>query len=281
MDPKPPYPPPPPGPPDCSPKQPPVPPAPPPRRAKRAPQRPDPTSLIVGGASLGSAFPFRPDPGIPNIDGRTVSLSWLGRYLAHRTYARTGEVGASPVFFRFPEENFFVDPPGPENDLPYPAIACAGGESEDELIGFTPAADESTIDVYGQGTVAVPMYATMEKLRLQIWSSTLPEMRGLYEGVKESFSPTEGRTGIVVRLPDYYGQTARFTLTGSEWPTDPGSVRNRRWAFVSVTLEFDVTRLVRYARLIPQVVSDVQTTKTSNPLVSIQMPTGGGSTGQA
>lgn len=261
--------------------QPPVPPKRlPPSLPRGAGTQQSPDSLIVGGASLGRVFPYQGEPGIAPIDGRTVALRWLGSYLTSRLYARPGAWGEEPMPFRVPLANFFVEPPGPEEDLPFPSIAVIGVNAEEEPIGLTPTPDEQTTNVYGVGTVAVPMYSRDERVRLQVWSSELPELRGIVEGITQAFAPTEGRTGIVVRMPDYYGQTVRFTLLATDWPLEAAAVRNRRWAFVEVRMEYDVTRLVRFARISPQVQTNVELVGASDPLVQVQMPARG-NTGRA
>jgi hypothetical protein len=230
--------------------------------------------------SRGNVFPVRPDPGVQPVDGRTIALHWLADYVASMTFARLGQAGAAgppgvtgpPVPFSVPRANIYTEDPGPEVDvIEFPAVAIMGGVAENPDAGFVPSPDESTKDVYGQGTVVVPLYRHLERIRLQCWSSELPELRGMVMGIERAMSPTEGRTGIVVALAGYYGQPARLTLAGTEWPQEAAAIRNRRWAFVDVDLELLVVTLVNYVAMNPFTVVDVEIPATSDPRVPLML----------
>jgi hypothetical protein len=219
------------------------------------------------GTLLGNVLPLIADPGSAPVDGRTCALQALGRYLTEVPYRRRGnkvdpsaQPGLPPAASGLlPPGNFYVDDPDPETDMVYPSITCAGGPVEKTPHGFTPNPDATTVDVYGAGTVVVPMWTHSEEVTLHVYASQLGLLRGLMSMVEQMLVPADGVGGTLLVMPDYYGETARFTLTGSEWERDDGAIRNRRSAVHKVRLDFNVVRLVAYALMTPNVTVDVET----------------------
>jgi hypothetical protein len=255
--------------------QPPIPPGPQPTPILNPPQAPTPAQLIQG-TPIGQVFPGRGNPGNPPLDGRTAALRVLGAYLTGLVFCRPGQVGGNPVFFSIPPENFYEERPGPEEDLNFPSIACMNGDVTNRPRGMGPMrANAATKDVFGIGTVLVPQEEREEVIPLEVWSSQLPELRGMVAKLEQAFNPTAERQGFIVVMPDYYGQTARFMLERVEWPDD-GAVKNRRMCRLYVFVAFDVVRLVNYVETTVAAQADTEIPAYANPLVVPPNPATGG-----
>ncbi len=247
--------------------QPPTPPATQPQPILNPPVALTPQQMLVD-TPVGVVYPGRGNPGNPPQDGRTTALKALGAYLTSLTYCRAGAVGGSPVFFAIPPENFFVDRPGDEVNLPFPSIAVASDEAPTlRSRGFAQSIDNSTRDLFGYGTALLPMHEVEETVTFDVWSSQLPELHGIMAKVQQSFSPTLERQGFLLTLADYYYQTARFMLEGVRWPEDGGAVKNRRTAQFTVFMAFDEVRLVNYVQMLAQGQLDTETPQFASPQV--------------
>jgi hypothetical protein len=222
----------------------------------------------ASGDLLGNVLPLIADPGPAPVDGRTCALQALGRYLTEIPYRMRGNKGDPPAQpgqppatagLMLPAANFYLDDPDPEQDMVYPSIVCTGGTATKTRCGFTPEPDATTQDVYGVGTVVVPQWTHSEEITLHVYASQLANLRGLMSMVEQMLVPADGVGGVLLQLPDYYGEVARFTLAGTEWERDDGAIRNRRSAVHRVQLDFLVVRLVAYAPFVPVVTLDVET----------------------
>jgi hypothetical protein len=223
------------------------------------------------GQLLGNVLPLIADPGPAPVDGRTCALQALGRYLTEIPYRRRGNKGdlvafpGSPpsITSTLPAANFYVDEPG-DLDMVFPSIVCIGaGEAEKEGCGQQP--DETTTDVFGPGTVIVPLHTHSEQINLKIYGSELGELRGLVGMLEQMMVPADGVGSVLLRMPDYYDEVARFVLEGTEWPENPDAARNRRYAQQRVRLDFNVVRLIAYAPMTPVVTLDVETPAYADP----------------
>ncbi len=262
--------------PDCSPAvQPPADPGPQPEPILNPPVPLTAAQMLVG-TPVNDVFPRRANPGNPALDGRTAALKALGVYLTDLAFCRPGQVGGNPVFFGIPAENFFVERPGDEVDLPFPSIVAVDGPMENKGRGFQSAINPSSQDQFGAGTVLYTHGEHEEVVPLEIWSSTLPELRAIVAKIEQSFSPTQERTGFLLLLADYYMQTARYMYERTEWPDDASAVKNRRMARVHVFVSFDVVRLANYTTMLPQATLDTETPAYANPTVVPLDPSIGG-----
>ena len=201
-----------------------APPLPPP--VVNPPQQPTVQDLLVG-TPVGDVYPRDPSiDGVP-VDGRTAALQSLGVYLTSLVYCRPGRLGGPPVYFAIPPENFHVDRPPSEVDLIFPALVALSGPVTARSRGLIPTVDESTRDVYGAGTALIVQEEREETVPLEVWSSTLPELRAILAKLEQAFHPTEERNGFLLRTPAYYWRTARFILEAPEHPDEPMAVQNR------------------------------------------------------
>jgi hypothetical protein len=208
------------------------------------------------------------------VDGRTCALQALGRFLTENLYRRRGNAGDAPVAsgqvpalaLVLQPSNFFVDEPDGEQDMQFPSIVCLGGSAEMTTGSNEPTGD--SVDVYGVGTAVVPQWLHDETFTMKIYGTQLGELRGLVGGVTQLLQPAQGVQCVRLVLPDYYGEVARFTLVGAEWPEGADAARNRRYATLRIQLEFKVCRLVAYQAIVPVVQSDVETPAFASALTS-------------
>lgn len=262
--------------PECSPAaQPPVPPGPPPHPILNPPVPLTAAQMLVG-TPVDDVFPRRANPGNPPLDGRTAALKALGVYLTSLAYCRPGQVGGSPVFFGIPPEDFLVERQGDEVDLNFPSMVCLDGPMENKPRGFQAQPDPKSRDLFGPGTVLMSHGEHEEVVPIEVWSSTLPELRAIVAKVEQAFNPTQERSGFLLRLADYYWQTARYMYERTEWPDDANAVKNRRMARVHVFVSFDVVRLVNYVQSLVQTQLDTEVPGFANPQVQSGDPTIGG-----
>jgi hypothetical protein len=256
--------------------QPPVPPVPLPPANLNPPQEPS-TSALLYGTPQDDSFPIRPDPGNPPLDGRTASLQELGRYLTGLVFCRVGPIGGQPIFFSIPLENFYVEEPGPEQDLEFPSMVVVGSESgidgdwgggtASRIGGKVPL--DNTLNLFGYNTALVPQGEHEEVVELEVWSTEKPELRGIVAKLEQAFNPTQERSGVLLALPNYYFQTARFVHYGTRWPVE-GAVRNRRKAVLKIWMAFDVVELVNVSQMtISGGQVDVEIPQYADPRVAV------------
>jgi hypothetical protein len=246
--------------------QPPVPPQPPPPTILNPPQSPTAAQLLVG-TPQDNVWPTRLDPGTPPLDARTAALQSFATYITNLVFTRVGATGGNPVFFSIPRENFWLDQPGPEEDLYFPSIGVLSGPGEVKHrggIGPCVIAD-NTADLFGPGTALILLGELEETIGLEVWTSNLFELYAVVATIEQALNATQERHGILLLTPDYYQQTARFILEKTEWPEDMAP-QNRRKAVLSVFMAIDKVRLVNYTRSLPlgQIDSETPATQTDS-----------------
>ena len=220
----------------------------------------------------GSTFPVRSQIQAQQvgINPRTLALRWLGRYIAELTFFRPGDQGGKPIPFTVPFDNYQVGRPDYDKDMPFPGVAITGQPVEHLYPGFTPWLDESTVDLYGRGTVVQIVNEAREELLMEIWGNKLPELRAIWSGLEVMFAPVEEMFGLRLKMPDYFNTTVCFTLLRSEWQDDEPAVRNRRSAHLYVEMRFCTSKLVNYSIL---TVNAAVTTADGPPNPNLQFTT--------
>jgi len=90
--------------------------------------------------------------------------------------------------------------------------------------------------------------------------------------LEQAFNPTQERSGILLALPNYYFQTARFVHYGTRWPVE-GAVRNRRKAVLKIWMAFDVVELINVSQMtISGGQVDVEIPQYADPRVVVPDP---------
>lgn len=212
---------------------------------------------------FGDVRPPRPAPprsAMP-IDGRTAALRVLREYLTELTYylpmvksEDAGPLAPDKKAFRLLESNFFLSQADWNQEQKYPsAVVISIGEIEAQGIGFVPVLEEETRDKFGPNTAIERHHAHVEKLAVEVWASTEPELRSLIAGMETAFNPSEGRAGLLLAMPQYFNQKVRFLMTGRERSSDNDSLRGRRHEQLKLSMDFHVVSLVNVAPLQPRV----------------------------
>lgn len=216
-----------------------------------------PAKQLISGFGT-EPWPPRPLRPLPAVNGRTVALRILARYISELTFHLPGDKGSNAtVPFRVPLEDVHIEQPANVEALKMPSFVFLPGTGEYLPVGLGPSIDESSFDVHAPGTALQTQSEYQETITIEAWAHSKPLRRSLVAALEVALVPTEVMYGIRFVMPDYYRQTVCFTLASSMMPDDPDAVRNRRWGHLSVEMRFDVVQLVNAATLKPLVTLDV------------------------
>lgn len=193
------------------------------------------------------APPLRPC----DVEGRTAALDALFAYLTEITFYRSAGAGNPPTPFRLDRTQCHIEWPENVDDLHFPSIGVASGESSMDPIGLAPVIDDSSVDVFGVGTALWRLWDYREVLVLEVWASSRAERRALVDGLQQALSPSDNVSNLRLILPRYYNTRATYTLEGVQ-RADEMAAKNRRLAKLRVELRYDVVRHARYAPFHPE-----------------------------
>lgn len=228
------------------------------------------------GDPWGGVYPPKANPPPLPLDGRTVALRILRRYLSELEFLRPGAAPVNgapegpPVAFHVCEEHILVGWPAAEVEAAFPSIAMLGGPADYLAIGLGNYIDEDTIDKYQRGTAVQWQSEYSEKVTLEIWADSLPELRGILSGVETALTPTEVMYGIRFRMPEYFGQLVTFSLQSRENVDDADAARGRRRARLVVEMRFNVVALVNVLGLELTMKTDVDIDEDTGVGVDIE-----------
>lgn len=210
---------------------------------------------LIQGFPFGDVNPPRERPHNLPIDGRTAGLKVLKRYIQELTFYRPDEEGKPPIPYRIPGENIYIEWPDYEQEIEFPSIVfLATGSGSYEALGLAGVqVDETTRDEFGQGTVLQPIAEYVETFALEIWASKRSERRSILAGLEASLVPTEALYGIRFIMPEFYNQTALFTVMQSRRIDDADGARGRRRAQIDLEMRFTIVTPVNYNVLTPTI----------------------------
>jgi hypothetical protein len=212
---------------------------------------------LLFGNPFGETFPPKQNPPLQSVDGRTIALRILGRYISEITFYRPMRPGQAPEAFWVPEKNFYPDWPDNVQDVVFPACAVIPARVDYDVIGLVSYVEESTRDRYAKGTVLQWMSEYTEKINLEFWTSTIPERRAIAAGFEAMMSPTEQMSGLRFRMPDYFDELVCFTLNSRTNIDDEMAGKRRRKIRFEIEMRFNVVALVNYVSFEPQATVDV------------------------
>lgn len=206
--------------------------------------------LPEGALQFGS-FHILPQPELPDKDAREYALVRLGDFIAALVFRRTGDKDKKQTIpFRIPRESIHHYNPNDGTELTPPAVGLVPGKGVDDIYWLgPPRVIEESKDVYGTNTVLVDLGEYVEEFMIEIFSAKHAERRAVVAGLKDMLRSLQNTSALWLSLPDYFDRVAIFELTGSEYVEDPDTIRNRRRAFLSVTLRVQQVRLVNYVPL--------------------------------
>lgn len=220
---------------------------------------------VLDGTPFGAVFPPRDPPPLPAEDGRTNALRALKQYVTEIPFQFPNPPGPNKVL-RLDPKRFLIETPESPKALLFPSIDVQEGESELKPIGLTPSIDESSVDVFKKGTALVRSYEYAERITLQVWADTRAMRRSLAAGLESMLNPSEEIGGIRLRMPNYFGQTVRFTpLSSARVDEAEMSGDRRRRATLLVLMEFEIVRLVNVVPMNPSVIVQPQDPTAPDP----------------
>jgi len=197
-------------------------------------------------ALWGAVFPPRVPPPAPSEDARQHALEALADYVAEIVFVEPGGKA-----LRIERSRIFVEQPDDANTAQLmPSIEFLPGVAEHNFPGLTPSADESTIDVFGPGTVLVPQYEHVERFQIEVRATTRAQRHMLLAGIEQAMQSSEDY-GELRLLTRYYGQPARFsTVEGQVDDNASMTGLRRRRATITVSMGIDVVKLVHAVPII-------------------------------
>jgi hypothetical protein len=219
-------------------------------------------TYILKNTRVGEVYPPRAAPPASPIDARTAGLFALKDYIAELTFNRPGDSVSSYISFQIARKDIHIEQPDNVVDVVFPSIAIEAGVANTELprTGFY---DESSVDVYGKGTVLWVTGEHQETVSLHIFGSKRAERRALLSGLENSFSPVEEIGGMTLVCPTYYDQVACFSVISTHRPDDYDSSLNRREGIIQLDMRINIVQLVNYTMFSPNVITVVETSVTA------------------
>lgn len=233
------------------------------------------TKVLVG-LPWGEVYPDKPAPPPPALDGRTAGLRILARYISELTFFRENKPGEDAIPFKIALDNIHIEWPDDADivNAKLPIIALiSGGDIDYQFVGMGNWVDESTRDVHGRNTVLQVQNENVEPIFIEVLCATKQQRAALREGLVNALSPTEFMAGIRFKMPDFYNQTATFSLQRGTVVEGEDSVRNRRALRLVVEFSYLDVVLVNCEPLTPQITTFVDTTDGTDEIdLDLQEP---------
>lgn len=201
-----------------------------------------PLARLIAGRVLGSSAPGRVRQ-FPERDGREAALRVLRQYVAAIPFDDPSKPGQS---LRIAPEDVHADFADPEQEprLPAAGVVSAEANLDFDYLGATILLDD-TYGCFGQGTALALFGWHDELIVLEVWCRDVPQRRAVVAGLKLALHADEDRACVDLRLPDYFGRTARFYLVGAHVIDEPESLRGgRRRALLRLRLKVPEVVLV-------------------------------------
>lgn len=222
---------------------------------------------LLQGTPFGTVYPSKPNPPPLAVDGRTVALRLLRKYVTNLTFYRRMTATQAPQAFSVKPENFHIEWPGQPQDLNFPAIVVVPAEAQYNPIGLTSYVEEATRDRFKQGTVVQWQSEYREIIKLEVWASEKSVRRAVFAGLEVALCPTEQMYGLRFRMPDYYDELVCFCVWSRELLDDRMSALNRRRGHLSIEMRFNIVALVNYSQLSPTIGVNTDVDDSGNPVV--------------
>ncbi len=201
-----------------------------------------------------------PAPCPPVIDGRTVAVSYLMRYVSNLSFYKPGANGPEKICI--PEANMVNGFPDYEKFISLPALAVLAGKVTYQPNSLTPFIVEDTVDVYCKGHVLHIHDEHNETISLELWAAKQSDIRAFVAGFAAAFQPSQALTGLRFVMKEYYDTPVVFTLLSSQITEDPDAALNRRRAIIEIDMRFNVGSLEPINGIRPKV--QINTTLRSN-----------------
>ena len=133
-------------------------------------------------------------------------------------------------------------------------LGVAGGMGDLTLPHLgPPEIDEESWGIRGPGTALAWIGEHRERVTLEVWSKDDAQRRAVMAMLEAAFQPAEDMGSLVLPLPKYFDQIARYTLDGLQVLDDQDAARNRVRILFMVDLEVAVVRLVGAVKMRPRI----------------------------
>lgn len=213
-----------------------------------------PSAALPYLAPAPTLTPCHPDP----QDARGAALDALRDYLAGIDIVypngRTGQLASDDIYVSASDDQ------GGQSALHLPALGIAGGQADDELIQVgPPEIDDDTWGIAGPGTALAWIGEHRERATLEIWATDDDERRAVMRALRRAFRPADGMGTLVLPLPKYWNQIARYQLGGMQVIDDADAARNRVRALLFVDFEVAVVELIGAVKMRPRVRLETET----------------------
>lgn len=122
-----------------------------------------------------------------------------------------------------------------ENDELAGHIPSAAIVASDDLTyqddNFSAVIDDDTDDVFGEGTVLRRVGHLSTVLEVKIWLANKDDRAGVRKGLEEAFlaEPSTEGSGRMIKVSQYYDQTARYLLRRMTMPDGEQNARSKQW----------------------------------------------------
>lgn len=207
----------------------------------------DPTSLI-SNSTLGNVWPAMPAQPLPDRDARDYALNALRKFFSYLVFQRTNAKNLPPISFQIPKDSIQIYQPDDIKNAPLPGIAFLPGRGVHDTYGLgPPEVVEATAGIAGPNTALVRSGVYNETITVEVWGSKIAERRAIVAGLKSAMRMSDRTSAIRLKVPDYFNQTATFSLSESQYVDGDEVSRNRRRAFLMLDMsicEVFVTNVV-------------------------------------
>ncbi len=214
-------------------------------------------ALIVG-RWFGQVYPAKEPRPLPAADARDHALRRFREFLAALVFSRKGDTPGSTISFQVPIDSIFVDQPDDPQRLTFPAISIVSARGDHDTYKLGPfELQDDSLDVYGPGTALLEQGWYEEEFTLEVWGNHPADRLALLAGIKAAMRMSQRSYALILTLPNYYDQTAQFSLEASQSVDDPSVILGRRRAQLYIALGVSEVLLVNAATLQPAVVVQV------------------------
>lgn len=217
---------------------------------------------LLQGQPWSEVYPPHAPPYTPTTDGRSVALCIFRRYLASlRFHLPTGDrVSATDPGqtreLQVCEDAIFIEAGDASDMAKLPSFVVIPGLGDYAAIGLTTYLDELTEDVFAKGTIIQWLSEYTEHFTLQVWAPSKPIRRAIVAGIEVSLVPTENMYGVRFKMPDYWNETACFTLH-SRTNLDDALAQTGKWRVnFGIELRYNVVQLVSVNTLKPVLLTE-------------------------
>lgn len=229
--------------------------------------------------------PF-PEVPLPDFDARTQALRVLAQWFSSLAYRRTMAPGEPSQPFAITPERVFIEQPDNVEGLQFPSIGILPGRGQyitRGLGGAEPDDETATVD----GLALLVPYDYAELITVEGWGSKIAERRSIVAAIEVAMGSFEGTTDLRLKMPDYFGLVATFSLMERENVDDLEVPRGRRRVHLFLQMTVPVVVSARFAFLDPRPGGNVKvdlsleasTSLGATQLIAGAMAPGGGLAG--